>query len=68
MIETTIPVEGMNNEDKLQTLEDALTSIEGVERALIDVEEKEIYIQFDEGVTNLDLIKEIIHNMGLQCV
>lgn len=60
MAEVTLFVENAENAKDIQALENSLMQINGVERALVDIEDGETKISYDENrVTRIDLVRQI---------
>ncbi|WP_237562954.1 heavy-metal-associated domain-containing protein [Bacillus dakarensis] len=55
-------------EKPIQTLETILMQMDGIERALVDVNDGEVKIIYDEKQVNLDQIKSSINQYGLHLV
>ena len=61
----TIYVKEAINEQPIQTLETILMQIDGVERALVDMEDGEVKITYDESQVAQGKIKTRIQQHGL---
>ncbi|MFC3882131.1 heavy-metal-associated domain-containing protein [Bacillus songklensis] len=60
MANTTIYVKEATAEQPIQTLESILVQIDGVERALVDMEDGEVKIEYnEEQVTQEQIVKRI---------
>ena len=60
----TIFVKEATKETPIQTLEAILTEMDGVERALVDIEEGEVKITYDENRLSEMQIEEKIEQAG----
>jgi len=63
---STFFIKEINGEQQLQSLEHSLTSLAGVERALIDTNDNEIKIEYNETKIDLRQIAQNIENNGFQ--
>lgn len=61
--QTSITVEGMNSES-VETIKTALERINGVERVIVDIENKKVFIEYDDEKIDEQLIKETIEDEG----
>jgi hypothetical protein len=61
----TIYVKEAINEQPIQTLETILMQIDGVERALVDIEDGEVKITYNESQVAQEKIKTRIQQHGL---
>lgn len=61
----TIYVKEAVNEQPIQTLETFLVQMDGIERALVDIEDGEVKIEFDENLVSQEKIKKRIQQHGL---
>ncbi|WP_246040134.1 heavy-metal-associated domain-containing protein [Ectobacillus funiculus] len=64
MAETTFFVKEAISAGPVQTLEAMLTEMDGIERALIDVEDGEVKIQFDETKVSEERIAITLQQHG----
>ncbi|OEF96089.1 copper chaperone CopZ [Desulfuribacillus alkaliarsenatis] len=60
----TIKVEGMSCGHCKMSIESALTSLEGVNSAVVNLSNKTVEITFNKNVVNLDKIKEVVEDQG----
>ncbi|MFD2682175.1 heavy-metal-associated domain-containing protein [Bacillus seohaeanensis] len=65
MDNTTFYVKEATNEECIRTLETILSGIDGVDRALVDVEDGEVKIDFHSSQVTLDELKAKISQHGL---
>lgn len=61
--QTTITVDGMVDECEGK-IKQALERINGVDRVLVNLENKKVYIEFDDEKIDEQLIKETIEDEG----
>ncbi|MFJ8245020.1 hypothetical protein [Peribacillus asahii] len=61
----TIYVKEAVNEQPIQTLETILVQMDGIERALVDIEDGEVKITYNETQINQEKIKHRIQQHGL---
>jgi len=61
----TIYVKDAVNEQPIQSLESILSKMDGIERALVDTEDGEVKIEYNETQVSPDKIKETVLQHGL---
>lgn len=64
MTETTLKVTGMTCNHCVQAVEGALTELTGVERALVDLKENKVAVQYDESAVTVAQMTEAIEDQG----
>ena len=64
----TIYVKDAVNEQPIQSLESILSKMDGIERALVDTEDGEVKIEYNETQVSPEKIKETVlqHGLNLQ--
>ncbi|MCM3729505.1 hypothetical protein M3226_28365 [Neobacillus cucumis] len=64
----TIYVKDAVNEQPIQSLESILSQMDGIERALVDTEDGEVKIEYNETRVSPEKIKETVlqHGLNLQ--
>ncbi len=68
MNEITVSVSGMKGEECIQRIESALLSLNGVERALADLNEELVTVVYDEEAVEVSAIMQTIEEAGYQPV
>ncbi|MFQ5450491.1 MAG: heavy-metal-associated domain-containing protein [Nitrospinaceae bacterium] len=68
MTSNTIKVEGMSCDHCVQTIKKAVNEIPGIEKVEVDLEKKEVRVDFDEGKTDLHNISAMITGVGYEVV
>ena len=63
-MEKTITVNGMKCEHCKATVESALTALEGVKSAEVNLAERNVYINFDENVVSEAQMKQAVDAAG----
>ncbi|MBF0708049.1 MULTISPECIES: heavy-metal-associated domain-containing protein [Bacillaceae] len=66
MNEMTVSVSGMKGEDCIQRIESALLSLNGIDRALADLNEETVTIVYDEDAVDPSAIMQTIEDAGYQ--
>lgn len=61
-----INVEGMSCGHCVETIENTLGKINGVNQVQVSLENKKVSVDFDESQTNVDTIKEKIVDAGFE--
>ena len=64
MSTATVRIPGVHCEHCQQTIEGALGDLDGVRSAQVSVAERTVDVEYDEGVVNLDAIKDTIIEQG----
>lgn len=65
MATLTLYVKEAVNEQPIQTLETTLSQMEGIERALVDTNDGEVKIEYNENQVSPEKIKERVLQHGL---
>jgi copper chaperone len=66
MAETTLHVQGMTCDHCIETVEKAIVDISGVERALADLDNGQVHVQYDNDQVNIGQLKQAIESSGYQ--
>ncbi|MCA0987672.1 heavy-metal-associated domain-containing protein [Guptibacillus algicola] len=66
MNELKVSVAGMKGDDCIQEIEQALLSLNGVERALADLKEEMVSIEYDENAIDVSVIINTIEEIGFE--
>lgn len=66
MNELKVSVAGMKGADCIQEIEQALLSLNGVERALADLKEEMVSIEYDENAIDVSVIINTIEQIGFE--
>lgn len=66
MVEITLHVRGMSCDHCVKAIEEALGSLPGIERALVDLEKEEVHIQYDADIVDPNRMKEAITEAGYE--
>jgi len=61
--QTSITVDGMSH-DSVEIIKMALERINGVERVIINIENKKVFIEYDDEKIDEQIIKETIEDEG----
>lgn len=64
MAEAILHIQGMTCEKCVETIENALTELEGVERALADIKEETVHVQYNEEQVKREELKQAIQESG----
>lgn len=64
MKEKTFSVKGMTGEDSVESVETALMNLHGIERALIDLNDGEAAIVYDDTTLDDNIIRMAIEDTG----
>ncbi|GED32079.1 copper chaperone CopZ [Brevibacillus centrosporus] len=62
----TLNVQGMSCNHCVNSIEGALTKLEGVSTAKVSLEDNQVSVTFDESVVSLDKVKETIEDQGYE--
>ncbi len=66
MAKETIQVEGMSCGHCSQTVEGALVKLDGVNRALVSLEDNHVVVEFDESKISVEKLKKQIEEVGYE--
>jgi copper ion binding protein len=66
MAERTLHVQGMTCDACIETVEKVITDISGVERALADLDNGQVHVQYDNNQVKLDQLEQAIKNSGYE--
>ena len=68
MIQETLKVEGMTCQHCVQTITDALGKIDGTNKVAVDLDKKEVQVDYNGEKTNLQEISDKIVEVGFELV
>jgi copper chaperone len=68
MIKESLKVEGMTCQHCVQTIRDALGKIAGTNKVAVDLDKKEVQVDYNEEKTNLQEISDKIGEVGFELV
>lgn len=68
MAHQNIHVEGMTCEHCVETVTQAVQSLKGISQVNIDLEKKQVSVDFDETLTDLGAISSKINGVGFEVV
>jgi copper chaperone len=68
MMRNILKVEGMTCQHCVQTVSDAVGKVSGVQKVAVDLEQKEVTVDFDESQTKTDEISAQITAAGFEVV
>jgi len=68
MTHEKIQVEGMTCGHCVETVTQAVNSIEGVSQVLVDLKKKQVSVDFDESRTDMDAVSTKITEVGFEVV
>lgn len=66
MEKVSIKVKGMSCDHCVKTIEENVGTLNGVERLLVDLEEENVVIEFNEESVSLNQLKEAIEEQGYE--
>lgn len=66
MEKVSIKVKGMSCDHCVKTIEENVGTLKGVERLLVDLEEENVVIEFNEESVSLNQLKEAIEEQGYE--
>jgi copper chaperone len=66
MTQETIKVEGMSCMHCKSRVEKAVESVEGVQKAEVNLQTKEVVLDYEEGKVNLEKVKDAIREAGYE--
>lgn len=62
MVHTTLTVPDISCEHCERTITQALTPIDGVERVTVDIPQKQVSVDYDQGKVDVDRLKQILQD------
>ena len=68
MIHKEIQVEGMTCGHCVETVTQAISSIDGVSQVSVDLEKKQVSVDFDESRTDMDAVSSKVTEVGFEVV
>ena len=68
MTKESLKVEGMTCQHCVQTITDALGKIAGINKVAVDLDKKEVQVDYNEEKTNLQEISDKIVEVGFELV
>ncbi len=68
MTHKNINVEGMTCEHCVETVTKAVNSIDGISQVSVDLDKKQVTVDFDESRTDMDAISSKIIEVGFEVV
>jgi copper chaperone len=68
MTKESLKVEGMTCQHCVQTITDALAKIAGTNKVAVDLDKKEVQVDYNEEKTNLQQISDKIVEVGFELV
>jgi copper chaperone len=68
MTETKLRIEGMSCNHCVGRVENALTSVEGVESAKVSLEDKQALVKYDSSKASMEKFKEAVDEAGYKVV
>lgn len=68
MTHENIQVEGMTCGHCVETVTQAVNSLEGINQVSVDLDQKLVRVDFDESRTNLDAVSSKITEVGFEVV
>ena len=68
MIHKNIQVEGMTCGHCVETVTQAVNSLDGISQVSVDLDKKLVSVDFDESRTNLDAVSSKITEVGFEVV
>ncbi|KKH47742.1 COP associated protein [Methanosarcina sp. 1.H.A.2.2] len=68
MTQETIKVEGMSCGHCVMRVKKAIEGLEGVKKVDVSLENKQAVVEFDEGITDVVKIKDVVKETGYEPV
>ena len=68
MLQESLKVEGMTCQHCVETITDALGVIVGINKVEVDLDKKEVQVEYNEEKTNLQEISDKIVEVGFELV
>ena len=68
MINQTLNVEGMTCDHCVQTITEAVNDLVGISRVEVDLENKQVAVEYDKALVKLDSITDKIVEIGFEVI
>ena len=68
MANQTLNVEGMTCDHCVQTIKEAVNNLVGISRVEVDLENKQVAVEYDKALVNLDSITGKIVEIGFEVI
>ena len=68
MANRTLNVEGMTCDHCVQTIKEAVNNLVGISRVEVDLENKQVAVEYDKALVNLDSITGKIVEIGFEVI
>ena len=68
MANQTLNVEGMTCDHCVQTIKEAVSNLAGISRVEVDLENKQVAVEYDKALVKLDSITDKIVEIGFEVI
>ena len=68
MANRTLNVEGMTCDHCVQTIKEAVSNLAGISRVEVDLENKQVAVEYDKALVKLDSITDKIVEIGFEVI
>ena len=68
MANQTLNVEGMTCDHCVQTIKEAVNNLVGISRVAVDLENKQVAVEYDKALVKLDSITDKIVEIGFEVI
>ena len=68
MANQTLNVEGMTCDHYVQTIKEAVNNLVGISRVEVDLENKQVAVEYDKALVKLDSITDKIVEIGFEVI
>ena len=68
MANQTLNVEGMTCDHCVQTIKEAVNNLVGISRVEVDLENKQVAVEYDKALVKLDSITDKIVDIGFEVI
>mgnify|MGYP001085382099 FL=1 len=68
MANQTLNVEGMTCDHCVQTIKEAVNNLVGISRVEVDLENKQVAVEYDKALVKLDSITDKIIEIGFEVI
>ena len=68
MANQTLNVEGMTCDHCVQTIKEAVNNLVGISRVDVDLENKQVAVEYDKALVKLDSITDKIAEIGFEII
>ncbi|WP_134705037.1 heavy-metal-associated domain-containing protein [Ammoniphilus sp. YIM 78166] len=66
MLEIEFQLRGLTDQSKIQEVERSLGYLAGVERAMVDVKNQKVFVEYNPDMVDPDMMKQALQETGVE--